>query len=194
MHFLSAPNSLMLLGGLVFSLASQVPGKKPIQTSEAVVDYAAPPATLEGFARLASAVIVGEIAGANAATEWENRGQTVFTNYQIKISEVLKPHAQLPVVGTVVAVKRLGGDWDAGNHIVRGIEHGFPPFSIGETYLLFLQWNDSRSTFEIRAGPSGAYRLSNGVVESNGRSVLAANQKGRSVASVLAELRMVIQN
>jgi hypothetical protein len=187
-------NSLLLVGGLVLSLALQSAGPKPIQTSLVFVNYAAPPTTLEGLTRISSAVIVGDVAGANTQSEWENRGQAVFTDYHIRIGEVLKPHDQLPVVGTVVTVRRSGGDWDAGNHIVRGIEPGFPQFSIGDTYLLFLHWNDARSTFEVRAGPNGAYRLSNGVLDSNGQSALAAKQKGRSVASVLAELRMVVQN
>ena len=192
MSFFNSLKFFLLLGSLAFPVAPQSSDKKPVQTSEAVVNYAAPPATLEGLAQASSAVIVGRIVGADPQAEWENRGYAVSTNYQVNVSDVLKPHPQLPVVGTVVIVKRMGGDFDAGDRVVRGVEHGFPQFSVGKTYLLFLHWNQAKATFEIRAGPNGAYRISNGVLESDGLAPVANQQKGRRLDSVLAELRTLI--
>jgi len=192
MTFFNSSPFVLLLGSLAFPFVPQSAERKPVETSEAVVNYAAPPATLEGLAQLSSAVIVGRIAGADAQAEWENRGYAVSTNYQVSITEVLKLHPQLPVVGTVVTVKRMGGDFDAGDRLVRGVEHGFPQFSIGKTYLLFLHWNQAKATFEVRAGPNGAYRVSNGILESDGRAPVANQQKGRRLDSVLAELKTVI--
>jgi hypothetical protein len=194
MNLVNLNGIVLSLGVLSLPIYDQLSPQKPVQTSESTVNYAAPPTTLQGLASLSSAVILGRVVGSRTEAEWENVGYNVFTDYTVNITDVLKNHPQLPALGTDVTIRRLGGDFDAGDRIIRGVEHDFPQFSTGEVFLLFLHWNQVRSTFEVRSGPNGAYRISSGKLEPRGRSAVATRQNGRSLEAVLAELRTTVPN
>jgi hypothetical protein len=106
MTFFNSPAFLLLLGSLAFPFVPQSAEQKPVETSEAVVNYAAPPATLEGLAQLSSAVIVGRIAGADAQAEWENRGYARIFFFSIGIRR--KPPSRFAPVQTERIESRMG--------------------------------------------------------------------------------------
>lgn len=163
---------------------------KPVVTSELIVDYMAPPETLELAVAAADAIVVA-VSETERTYEVPIPGASTRLIYTVKIKEILRSHPALTVPG--LQVYRLGGDTDRGDHILRTIERGFPGFLSGRTYLLLLSWNRVLSGFEPRFGPNGVFELfPDGRVETPGNASFARLQTTKSGAKLLRDIRRAL--
>jgi hypothetical protein len=129
---------------------------KPTVTSEMIVDYLRPPATLEEAVQSADAIIIASIVSAETYQPPVG-GAGARLLYTVQISDVLRNHQNLGA--PTAQVYRFGGDMDQGDYVIRKTERGFPRFAIGHTYIMFLVWNRMLNGFEPRFGPNGIYEV-----------------------------------
>jgi hypothetical protein len=165
---------------------------KPVVTSEMIVDYVAPPPTLEE-AVLASAAIVVVVAETERTYQPPINGASTRLVYRMRVREVLRTHQALTT--GEVEVYRFGGDTDHGDHIVRSVERGFPGFLSGRMYLLLLSWNRVLQAFEPRFGPNGVFEVfPDGRIETPGRAPFARAQTTKTAATLLDDIRQMVLN
>ena len=64
----------------------------------------------------------------------------VFTDYELKVEEVIKNNASDPITPkTEITVTGPGGKIQLNNRIVEALDLSLPPLIVGERYLLFLK-------------------------------------------------------
>src|ERR1044071_1711808 len=115
-----------------------VSAQKPVVRAPVFVDYAPPPTTWSGLVSGAKVVIRGRIDDAqNSALTQMGRSQRT-TEYWVRVVDVIKGDV---APGQLLTVLRNGGTTDKGGHIVQTFEPNFAPFQVGDTYVLFLNWN-----------------------------------------------------
>jgi len=165
---------------------------KPVVTSEMIVDYVAPPPTLEE-AVLASAAIVVVVAETERTYQPPIAGASTRLVYRMRVREVLRTHQALTT--GEVEVYRFGGDTDHGDRIVRSVERGFPGFLSGRLYLLLLSWNRVLQAFEPRFGPNGVFEVfPDGRIETPGRAPFARAQTTKTATILLDDIRQMVLN
>jgi hypothetical protein len=163
---------------------------KPVQTTEGVVDYAPPPSTLDEAVQQADAIVVGTPDHERTHHPPVDPSSTRLA-YSITISQVLRSHPSL--TQPVVDIFRYGGDTDAGDHIVRRVQRGFPRFVGNHQYLLFLSWNAALQGFEPQYGPNSVFELfPDGRVDTPGRAAYARSQAAKSSAILIADIKRTI--
>jgi hypothetical protein len=164
----------------------------PVVTSEIIVDYVAPPRTLEEAVQ-ASAAIVVAVAQTERTYQPPIDGASMRLIYRMNVLEVLQTHQALP--SGDVEVYRMGGDTDRGDHIIRSVERDFPGFLSGRTYLLLLSWNRVLQAFEPRFGPNGVFELfPDGRIDTPGRAPFARAQTTKIAATLLADIKQAVLN
>jgi hypothetical protein len=133
-------------------------------TISTIIDYIIPPSSdPPGIPASVTAVVIGTVLSGNSFISKNH--SAVYSDYQIRIDEILKPDAAASlVVGSEVVGSRAGGaiHFPSGhrtNFLILG--HGLP--EIGSEYVLFL-WKavPNQPVWEI-ASDSG-YQLKNGRV------------------------------
>jgi hypothetical protein len=162
---------------------------KPTVISEMVVDYVPPPATLDDAVQRSAAIVVGRVRSAGTYRPPID-GAALRMVYSVQVTEVLRNSPELTT--PELNVYRLGGDIDNGDHVKTIVERGFPRFTVGHQYLMFLSWNRVLNGFEVGLGPNGIYELMpNGTVETAGGSMFAQSQKVKSGAALIADIKRI---
>jgi hypothetical protein len=180
-------HALIVASGLAVGATLAVAQGKPVITSEIIVDYVAPPDTLEQAVRPTDAIVVA-VAQSERTDQPPIDGASTRLVFTMKVVEVLRGHPALTV--PVLDVFRIGGDTDHGDHIIRAVERGFPGFLSGRTYLLFLSRNRVLNAFEPRFGPNGVFELfPDDRVKPFGGAPFARVQEHKLASSLLEDVR-----
>jgi hypothetical protein len=149
--------SSLLASGIAFTQS------KPSVDAEMIVDYLAPPTTLDEAVQLSDAVVLGSIRSVRTYQP-PIAYAAVRLLYTVEVSDVLRSHSNLTV--PIVQVYRFGGDIDEGDHVTRKTERDFPRFAIGHQYLMFLSWCAVAEVEHVcaqpraRSSPESSYGLS----------------------------------
>ena len=123
--------------------------------------YAA--ASLDELVTAADTILVGTVQGGRPLLSADETG--LYTDYGVVVERVIKsPSAHKLAAGLTVIVRRLGGVMTVseGFNIVHEENH-FPPFNVGERYILFLAAQPQENLYLPAHGPQGAFRISEGV-------------------------------
>jgi len=187
-----ATNTNLVVYGFIALATAGISGTqtKPVVTSDIIVDYWAPPSTLQQAVSGAAAIVVGTV-----RTERTFRPASSASSprlvYSVSVIEILRPHPML--TQTELEVYRMGGDIDAGDHVIRKNEVGFPRFSSGHQYLMFLSWNRSLNAFEPKYGPNGIFELfPDGRVQTPGKAPFARAQATKSSGMLVQEIKQIL--
>ena len=112
---------------------------------------------LRNISQDADAVVVGTLA-AKKYSQLTEGGDFIFSDYELKVDEVLKNNAAAPVApGASVTVARPGGAVLLNGRVVHGLAGNFRPFAAGGRYLLFLKYVPGTNSYQ--AFGSGSYQL-----------------------------------
>lgn len=111
----------------------------------------------------ASAVVIGTVS--NKSSQLLEEGTFTFTDYEIKVSEVLKDNAVAPITRTqLLTYTSPGGAVELKGKVISAVDFRSEPLHVGEQYLLYLTFipetgsykgfsNDVEGdTFEIKNG------------------------------------------
>jgi hypothetical protein len=117
----------------------------------------------------------------------------VFTRYEGTVSEVFKDSTSHRVLSSV-SVYRRGGIFDTPQGRVKQVEKDFPDWIMGQDYILCLKWTGTPiNSYGILYGADGTFHLrENGIVEAPGGAPFSHEQRGKSVRSLVAELRTAV--
>lgn len=120
---------------------------KPVVQQPLVLDYRAPEDLAE-FVEASEIIVVARI------TRAQHRRQTTVpgTDYDISVLRTIKGHEHL--IGQSKVCRPIG-DMEYPDRIVRRFEPGFPPFTVGTEYLLFLTRSESLGCLTPSFGPAG---------------------------------------
>jgi hypothetical protein len=174
---------------LVASVVSALQNK-PVVTTEGIVDYLTPPSSLEEAAQQAAAIVIGTITQERTYRSPADPSSTRVV-YRVKVSHVLRSHASL--TQPEFDVYRYGGDTDAGDHIIRRVQRGFPGFVAGHQYLMLLSFNTALQGFEPQYGPNSVFELfPDGRVDTPGKASYAQSQTAKSSATLIADIKRAI--
>lgn len=153
------------------------------------------PRSLPELISRADAIVVGRIA--TAVLDPDYRGEyspTVLTRYDVHGIEILKPHPQL--TGASVPLTHLAGEMEWGDKNIVGCS-GLAMRS-GETYVLFLTWDDQRRTFTPLSGSAYIVNITSGEVGPIRLSYTLApalhEHKGQTAVQFLTAIKAVLKN
>jgi hypothetical protein len=106
---------------------------------------------------LSDAVLIADVADAQAYMSNDKTG--IYTEFTVRIAEVLKDHQAAISVGSMLVTKREGGRirFPSGHILRYGLEYQGMP-RVGKRYVFFIRRNDPEETpyiltgYELRAG------------------------------------------
>lgn len=157
---------------------------KPVIVQE--VDPVEPPEALDDFVAASDAVAhVKFLRSRSFVTEKGN----VLTEQTAQVGEVFKHNSLLPETGSTIKIMQRAGSVDVGDHVIEVARQRV--FGSAEEDVVFLHWNRSFGAFEIRNGQHGAYRLGNGVVETDSQSRLAKSLRALGRTEFVNRLRVL---
>ena len=141
------------------SWAAQAP-TNPAKTEQIIFnDYE--PATFEMLVTKSDPIILGTV----KAERTFLLGDQILTHYEVIVDRVIKStRTPSPATGSVLEVRRSGGTMTIERRSVVARESQFPPFTIGDRYLLFLTPGDAGVYYQVSWGPQGAFTLVNGML------------------------------
>lgn len=119
-------------------------GKDDIEVREEVGDVILPQSFnlntyLQGLSCRADAVLIGTVK--NKASQINEDGTFIFTDYELVAEDVLKNNAIAPInSNTNITVTRAGGAIKLKGHIARAMDAREVPLIVGEHYLLYLKF------------------------------------------------------
>lgn len=94
---------------------------------------------LQDLSCKADAVVVGTVK--SKASQINEDGTFIFTDYEFASEEVLKNNSAAPInPNTNITITRTGGAVKLKGHTVRAIDYRQVPLIVGEHYLLFLKF------------------------------------------------------
>lgn len=108
---------------------------------------------------LVARVLIGQSRGRLSADE--RRIETDYTGQVLERYVSRKPAS----IEENILLVRPGGVVTVGTRMVSATERDFPPFQIGEEYLLFLRFDRERKTYILPRGAQSAFRLTEGLAE-----------------------------
>jgi len=115
-----------------------------------------PVADLAEVSSRADVVVVGRIMASMTHLNATQPG--LETDYQLKVSQVLKP-ATLPDQKGMLTVRRAGGQMAIHGHKVTHSVAHTPMFDVEHDYVLFLRFNPANGTYNLSHGPFGMYEI-----------------------------------
>jgi hypothetical protein len=123
-----------------------------------ISDYAAP---LDPFpVARSAAIVVGTVLGGKAFVSKDHT--FVYSDYQVRVDQVLKADPNLTVGGLLVAMKQGGTIRFPSGHVRHFLNNGHGMPAIGAQYLFFLLRPDPVLEYEMAVG--AVYELRNGRV------------------------------
>lgn len=138
-----------------------------------------------------SAVVIAGIPAKKMGTRLSSSGQTILTDYEIKVGEVFKG----PVSARdSITVSLPGGFIDFGDGTTAEVKTPeFEPMKLGATYTMFLSESDDRpDIYMLSGGPQGLVEIVNDTtLKSHGRPTdpVSKESKGKDKDTFLKEVR-----
>jgi hypothetical protein len=156
-----------------------------------------PPGSLQDLLARADAVVVGRIATAVLDPDYGSDSYpSVLTRYDLQLSEVVKRHPLLPATGAMARLAHLAGELEWGDKNVSACERFV--MRSGESYLLFLTWNEQRRAFMPLSGNAFIANITSGELApirvSYTASPIIQERKGRSASQFLNEIKTALKS
>lgn len=150
-----------------------------------------PPETLEGRVNEADLVVRGRIGSAEGTQADESSADhpVILTTYSVDVLEVVRRDWRLPESSTQITVTRRGGTLNTGKEVLRSVTRGFPDLSIGEEYVLFLDWWPEQRAYHVLWEADGMFELSSGIVKPRGGSAVSRETQFMAREQFLIRLR-----
>ena len=149
--------------------------------------------TLDDLWSQSDLVVEGVVESVGRAPAPANaRVNTLKTDYVFQLVTVFKPHSSLQSSARSITVRRFGGTVDQGSYIENHVQEGFPPFSVGQRYILFLIQNalkDPTHYIMLTEQGDAALLVTGSHVTSPGRGPGAKSLTELPYPSVVALLR-----
>jgi hypothetical protein len=171
---------LLGLSVLVAAAYAQQPpqptAQKPISVISMHAENRSRAQTLDDLWKDSAIVIEGVIVSQRPVDLVRSGTVTPHTSFDVRILEVFKGDARVTAPGGEVAVRRIGGDRDRGDHIERFVPDDYPQFQVGERYILFLSEHIlPNEVFYSTANVSaeGVFKIIGPGIESRGRRPIA---------------------
>jgi hypothetical protein len=143
----------------------------------------APPSIVE-LARAADVIAIGTI---DQVTDIQRAAGPGFTRpwmeCRLNISQLVKQDTRVSPVSTALTFYVMGSH--------NSYEKGFRPFQKGEELLVYLKMASGIDGYVLTFGPEAAYKITDGTLQPFGRSAVARQHDGNSVASIVAALHAV---
>ena len=184
MHLLSLLVTMSMAGGVI----AQETLRDSVRRSghiEQVVLNEYEPATMTDLVGKADLVVRVLVTGERARLA--KGDTTIVTDYDAQVLDTLRLRAGNAPATLVVT--KPGGTAKVEGYLVTATERDFPPFALGEEYILFLAKASESGRFDVLYGGQGAFRLSGGQVMQMARR--AAWQKSVSQGRPVAIERLV---
>jgi hypothetical protein len=148
------------------------------------IDWEPAPPSIEELARAAEVNAIGTI---DQVTDTQRSSGAGFTSpsmeCRLNITQLVKQDTRVSPVSTALTF------YVTGSH--NSYEIGFRPFQKGEELLVYLKMASGIDGYVLRFGPEAAYKIKNGTLQRFGRSAVASQHDGKSVASIVATLHAV---
>jgi hypothetical protein len=114
-------------------------------------------------------------------------GWDLVTQQTVRVLEIFKSDARLPVIGKSMTVVQ-----SVGEAVVNGTRYEVKngrsrPFAPTEEYVLFLRWDEAKQAFTVMA--SDAFMLTTGRITSLGSAPYAKREAAATPDELLAKLR-----
>lgn len=90
--------------------------------------------------------------------------RTIDSKYTLDVTAVYRSSHALQS-GHAITLVRAGGIMQIEGFTVTAYERQFPPFSVGDEYILFLTKHPTEGHYVLRHGAQGAFRIIGGAVE-----------------------------
>jgi hypothetical protein len=174
---------ISLCAATIVAASTTAVAQKPVITSHVFVSRQPAPASLPALANSADVVVVGSVMESHNVVSTDQGYDYVKTESSLLVRQVVKSGRGVSI-GSVLSIIREGGEVDQGYRIVRSVDPMFAAFQTGETYMLYLFWNDALGKYQVRSGQDGAFRVANGQIEAMGRSPLSLQLDKQSLDTV----------
>lgn len=116
-----------------------------------------------------------------AATSHLSEDQrSIYTDYTLQVLDQFGSRTP-PVAGETTIVRKPGGMVKVDDHEISSLEGDFPPFEIGEEYILFLKFDSDIKRYIVPYGAQGAFRIIAGNVEQVSRDTGTWNSERGAV-------------
>lgn len=110
----------------------------------------------------AASELIVEVAITTERSFLSQDGEEVWTDHVARIAQALDPRHYTRE--RMIVIRRRGGVVDIDGRRIRSLENGFPPFSVGERYVLFLRKGQHHDGYDVVFGSAGAFEVTNGTV------------------------------
>ena len=155
------------------------------ESQELHINRSPAPSSIEELALAADVIAIGTID--EVRDSQRSAGPPGVTSpwmeCRLTISELLKRDMHVSAATTVLTFHVKGSH--------KSHEIGFPPFQKGEDILVYLKMATGVDGYVLVFGPESAYRVTGGILQRIGRSVVARQHDGKTVGSIVAALRAV---
>jgi hypothetical protein len=159
---------------------------KPIHENIVEFEHAPPPPTLAAMYQDVDALLSVRVESAVARDRLLSTGTRLVTEYQYRVLEVFKPHANISDNVTVLGTT---AEKDRGAYIERQRDPAFPTLNGGERYILLLQRGRVDDAWWVLYGPYGAWNIEGNSIRCVRMSPLCASMAGWDASRLVAELR-----
>jgi hypothetical protein len=127
---------------------------------EEIVLVSYPVARLADLA--AASELIAEVAITAEKSFLTQDGAEIWTDYAAEISQAIDPRHYTRV--RTIVIRRRGGVVELDGRRVQSQENGFPPFSLGARYVVFLRKTQYQDTYTVVFGSAGAFEVMGDVV------------------------------
>jgi hypothetical protein len=153
-----------------------------VENSQIHVNWKPAPPSIQALGRAADVIAIGTIEQVTDIKRPAGGGYTSpWMECILTLSQVVKRDDRLSPLDTFVTFYVIGSH--------DSYEIGFRPFESGEELFVYLNWATGMTGYVLAFGPSGAYRVVNGVLHPFGRSPVARQHDRATVSSVVTELQ-----
>jgi hypothetical protein len=121
---------------------------------------------------------------------------SLYTEYTIRVTDIVKSAAKVPVQDTLLIVRRGGkARLESGRVIAWDVHGEGDPYQRGQEYLLFLGYREGEAAYLVQR----AWQVENGVLKAaypgdrEKASLFRSQNDGRVLTTVLRELRAAIE-
>jgi hypothetical protein len=115
----------------------------------------------------AASELIAEVAITTEKSFLTQDGTEIWTDYVAEITQPIDPRHYTRE--RMIMIRRRGGVVDIDGRRIQSQENGFPPFSVGERYVVFLRKGQIQDAYTVVCGSAGAFEVTEGTV--NGKPI-----------------------
>jgi hypothetical protein len=110
----------------------------------------------------AASELIAEVAVTAEKSFLTQDGTEIWTDYAAEISQTIDPRHYARE--RAIVIRRRGGVVEIDGRRLQSQENGFPPFAVGQRYVVFLRKGHYQDAYTVVCGSAGAFEVTAGVV------------------------------